>query len=275
MKTSVLRLTMVLSSLQATSALAEIPAPLREVNQTVSVQIGALGQDYFEHDDYGEVPTDYLDREDGTLGALALEGRWLKDAWFYQAQVRLATGETNYDGYLQNLNTGEITPHQSTTDNLMQTARVSIGYLLPIGGALALIPGAEIGSRFWNRSLQGIGGYDEQYFDVHAGLSLTAQAALSERLVASLQAAGGSTVYGMINVDSVDLREELGRKPYYRLGAGLDYRLDARWHLKADLAYERFGYGESNVSEYNGKFYREPRSRTRQQSVLVGVGYRF
>lgn len=272
MKSPFLRLILALSFLPATSVLAEIPLPLREANQTLSVQVGALGQDYFEHDDYGEVPTDYLDKENGTLGALALEGRWLKDAWIYQAQVRLAAGETKYDGYLQNLNTGEITPHQSTTNNQMQTARVSIGYLLPIGGRLALIPGAEIGSRFWNRSLQGIGGYDEQYFDLHAGLSLTAQAAITDRLVASLQAAGGSTVFAMINVDAADLQEELGKKPYYRLGTGLDYRLDASWHLKADMAYERFGYGESDVSASG---FLEPRSRTRQQSFLVGVGYRF
>ena len=272
MKTPALRLAMILPLLHVAPALAEIPIPLREVNQTVSVQVGALDQDYFEHDDYGEVPTDYLDREDGTLGALALEGRWLKDAWLYQAQLRLAAGETKYDGYLRNLNTGEITPHQSSTDNQMQTARVSIGYLQPIGSYLALIPGAEIGSRFWNRSLQGIGSYDEQYFDVHAGLSLTAQAAITDRLVASLQAAGGSTVFAMINVSSVDMQEELGRKPYYRLGAGLDYRLDARWHLKADLAYEHFGYGESDVSESG---FLEPRSRTRQQSYLIGAAYRF
>lgn len=278
MKLPLLFLTSFLPFLQILPAQAEVSAPLREVNQTYSIQIGAFDQNYLEHDDAGAVPTDYLDKEKGTLGALAVEGRWLSEPWLYQAQLRLATGETAYDGYLvyRDVNNRSVyTPATATTDNFMQIGRFSVGYMLPLDARFAIIPGAEVGFRFWNRAIQGPGGYDEQYYDLHGGLSLTAQAAVTDRLVASIQAAGGSTAWALINVNSVNLREQLGRKPYYRLGAGLDYQLDGGWHIKADAAYERFGYGQSNASEYNGEYFLEPRSRTWQQSFLLGVGYHF
>jgi len=114
-------------------------------NRSISLQGLTLQQDYREIDTQGLTADGILNTEKGHWQGNALQARWqgqlpigttamaTRLPLWLQAQTAQATGQTDYNGYLQSGNT--LTPYRAKTGNTWRSHSVALGVPL----ALALM----------------------------------------------------------------------------------------------------------------------------------------
>jgi len=235
----------------------------------VSVGAGVLGQDYEEKDDRNLVPTGYLNKEEGKIPALEFDiGLVSETGWYSELHFTYASGETDYDGYLQYSPT-TFSPYETDTDNSIYEFRGNFGHLFGLTNNIALAPKVELGHLRWDRTITGSYGSSAEYTYTRYGAGLEVLFAATDRLVFSVEGMYGRQS-GEVASDVVN--EDIGTTAYTRFSAGVDYALTDRWHIGAEISRASYDSKESDVSPSG---FLEPASETAHTRMMARVGFSF
>jgi hypothetical protein len=122
-------------------------------NRIITVNVGALQQDYTENDPHSLTTGGTLDTERGTLSSVELGARWQAESLplLLQANARRSNGGTHYDGYQQSGN--QLIPYSATTGNIMSDYAVRAGLPIARSDSVQWIPFIEFQQHHWNRNL--------------------------------------------------------------------------------------------------------------------------
>ena len=246
-------------------------------NNQATLQLGANHLDYKEYDRYDSVPGNVLDSEKGSqtslkLGAITQRSILGVDNIVLSGSLGYTDGNTDYSGFLQNTSTGEILGEATTsTKNRILNFDIKAGRAFKVAADAQVTPYVGYGYRHWVRNIQGEYGLKETYKHHTASVGVLGQYAVSPKLVASADYSFGRTFSGKMDVSGEDLNFKLGRENSQTLGVGLDYALTKDWHLNTTYQVTKFKYGESPVVAG----FIEPDSKTVNQALYVGAGFRF
>jgi hypothetical protein len=180
---------------------------------------------------------------------------------------QMSFGDTHYDGGLQNLNTGVVTPFQSTTKDVIYHLSTRVGSLFTIADGWTLTPYGDLGFRSWRRQLTGPGAYTELYQEGEGMGGLLLQASPMPRLVLSFSGAAGETFGAQMSTGGTTY--DLGSTTVWQLDGKAGYALTPSFELTGDVRMDGFGFGRSPVK---GNAY-EPDSYTHQLSIMGGIAY--
>jgi len=243
-------------------------------NRTITVNLGALRQDYTENDPTGLTPDGTLDTERGTLNSVEFGARWQAESLplLLQATARRSNGGTHYGGYLQSGNL--LTPYSATTGNVMLDYAVRAGLPIAQGASWQWVPFVEFQQHRWQR---GLAQYTENFSHTAGLAGLQAQ----WRQRADSEAAGpwsfelegavGQMLSANMDAASLGFDQTLGKRGLWQLGATLGYDLAPQWCISAGAIVRRFGYGQS--AEQAGMV--EPSGHTLQTTFGIGLGWRY
>lgn len=233
-------------------------------NRSVSVTAGILQQDYQENDKQGLTNNGVLNTEKSDIHEIALNARWQsaqKGIWL-QGRATSVTGATNYDGYLQSGNT--LTPFASVTDNAMYNISANVGYALPVGEKLQIIPNVSALHQRWERNLVQ---YDERFVQQSAMAGVVAQYQATPKLALEVSADVGKNVNSEIKVTDLNFEQDLAKKPVWQVGGKASYQLTDSLAVVGEANFRKTEYGES--ASQNGLKY--PSGEANHTSWLMGV----
>lgn len=243
---------------------------IRKADNGLSFDVGATYMDFAETQSGTALDTEkgWLPTVDLGFGMLAFPDAPIGNLYF-RLDGRASFGSTNYNGALCD-EFGNCTPYQATTNDNIFTGAAQLGRAFEIGRAFLLTPYAEIGYRYWDRDLKGIGGYTENYHNWDAVGGLLVQVSPASRWVLSLSGAAGETFGAAMTTfgESFPLSSEIT----WRVQAKAGYRATERIELTTTIEYSRLAYGASPVDATG--FY-EPDSTTRQTTLLIGAVWHF
>lgn len=235
----------------------------------ISIATGILQQDYREFS--ASAPNGIFNQETGNLNTWQIQANYLPILpigilnlpLYLQGQYRQSSGNTQYDGYLQQ---GKmLTPFASKTNNNLQDMQVSVGLRLR-PQPFQVVPFASYLDHTWRRGLS-------QYQETFSHKSLALGVSTTWQINAKWEVLGlfsvGKMQSAQINTPQVSFSASLGTRTIKTLQAQLAYSLNQHWKLALSADYQRYSYGESTIS--NGFF--EPASKTQQRSVLAGMYY--
>ncbi|MGR9577000.1 hypothetical protein [Pandoraea sputorum] len=268
-----------LASLFAANVHAQ-EAMLRANNQ-VWFGVGAQRLNYWE-----TIAPGKSDSESGTTAAFALTVSTQRQLFgisnlYFGAQVRVAHGNVNYGGYLQDVagrviqsNYGMTT--RSTATDVTLKAGKAIPFHLGTWNA-QVIPYVSYSYRDWIRdSSRDPYGFYERYRHHVVGGGLMGQLELTSKLVATADIRAGAMVGSSMTLAGSQNTFNLGNKPVVVAGFGLDYAVARNFHVNATYEWSRFQYGRSSVTQVSpGVNAYEPDSKTINQTWMIGAGYAF
>lgn len=289
------------------------------VNNMFGMSYSDLGLNYGEYND-GSVPTinnKYLDTDNGFTNGFLIKLTNTYNNWYSNVNFSYNTGNVTYSGYIPEP-TGTVSNMQFLLTPLTFTDESSkiynmnwkIGYMIPITNKFVITPYGEIGWHLWKR-----GDNTSQYAHYSNWLAMAgilAQYAITPKFVSDIDFSYGTTfdakttennnmsggaIYCQNNnlatcipfVNENTVTFNLGSKAIYSLSAGLDYRFYRKFHIFANVNYERFKYGKSSTiylaptSVYNNSVFEyflpnsatEPNSVTNEIIYSIGIGYSF
>lgn len=253
----------------ACAANAALNTDIVNASSQLAVGLGVLHQDYTEYNHgMAAAPFEILDAETGSIPALQVDYGVMLPHLFGQVALRIASGDTTYDGYLVDYTVmpPTYTPWKDTTSNTMVDFLGRVGYPFRAGGRVVLVPYGELGSHYWERDV----GYIEDYTHFAIGIGGKVLWSPAERVVIEGGLSVGTTLFGNMSTGGENFA--LGDRPYWSAYTSLDYRLASHWHIKAALDYRYWEYGASDADATG--FY-EPDSVTKQTTFLVSGGYSF
>ncbi len=196
----------------------------------MGLSIGWQHIDYVEDDTFGATSNGVLDSDKGSQPGLKvhynLQGDRLgiKDLYF-KASYAYFHGTTHYDGYLQNLVTGGLTPYNTETQVSSTDAQLKLGKGFLLGQSTQLTPYVAYNYRQWERdSSRDPYGYLEMYSHDAISVGLLTQYAITQNLVASFDASIGQMLNAQMEIEHY-YKFDLGKRPVYSLELGLDYAL--------------------------------------------------
>ena len=289
------------------------------VNNMLSVSYSDLGLNYGEYNNgaVSSINNKYLDTNNGFINGFAINLTNTHNNWYSNENFSYYISNDTYSGYIPEysgtLSNLQFTyqPFKQTSSSKIYNFNWKIGYMLPITDKFVITPYGELGWHIWKRG-DNTSQY-AHYSDWLAMVGVLAQYAFTPKLVGDIDLgygttfdaqakednnASGGAVYCQngdlstcfpigINEDTITF--DLGSKAIYNLSAGLDYRFYKKFHIFANVNYERFKYGQSSTvylaptSIYNnGAFveflpnnYTEPNSVTNEIIYSIGLGYSF
>jgi hypothetical protein len=266
--------------LASTVSIAHANDAISRANNQVWFSVGGQNIDYRELDKTGVSGTGTLDSEKGTQPAIQLGVTKQFDAFnvrdFYaQASVSAARGHTSYDGYLQGYDANGnfvLEPFQNSTTSTTVDVNLKLGKSFRFGPAsrAQLTPYVSYGYHHWTRDMHGQYGYTEDYQQSVLGGGMLGQYAITDRLVASVDANFGATLGAKMSTAGFS-DFSLGSKAQEQITLGADYAVSRNLHVHGTYSLTHFEYGQSAVN--NGAY--EPDSRTTTQVFMVGLGYSF
>jgi hypothetical protein len=244
-----------------------------QANREVEIGVSTLYRAYQESFPAGTMGRD---REGGWTPGVAAAASWMGDLGPVQrlyGSLRLAynNGHDTYRGSL--FNSSEPLNFQPDLAETDVTAELGKGFL--VSPRLLITPAVQAGYRLWNRNLGP--GQGEDYRTFTAGGAVHADFAATPRLVLRASAGLAEEIAPHITFDyQHSYGADLGARPVYEAGAGLDYRLTRRLHLSADAALSRYGYGRSGAlaTAERGAIF-EPASTTTDARLQAGLAYAF
>lgn len=123
-----------------------------------------FGGEIYYRDFHEELPTPLQSDEKGVMYGWRLGYDFVKrDQIYFGSLLERSFGDSRYDGTTQNIRTGAILPHSSSTDNSFFTVEGRAGFTLPYSKVL-ITPFLGYGYHSWLRSMKDpIKGYDEFY----------------------------------------------------------------------------------------------------------------
>ena len=240
-------------------------------SSTLEASLVGLSFDYNEYDVAGK----WLDSEtSGYDDVLGFEMRYHKpiykseDFWHnIELGARYIKGETEYNGHLQDLRTGALTPYKTHTDVAISEGwlRYHIQNATSSNEAWVFV---GIGYRHWERNLQGPYGYDETYMWPYGEVGLRGR--WSDGAYTTGFDASARLAYEP-KLDALGMSFDLGQTWGYSVRVPLMYEINPRLSVGVEYMYEWWESGRSNVV---GGFF-EPDSETKNQWVFFSIGYKF
>ncbi len=274
--------------LSANSARAD-PGLIHHLNNHLE---GSLGAEHLSYSEFNNSVANTLlagsdlDTESGTLVAAGFSAGWQGklgriDKLRAGVEVRVSTGSAVYNGYLQDLQTGALTPLQSSTNETFVDLqnRIGKGFSLMPGNRDLLTPYAGFGLTAWNRELTGTGGYTERYEHYNWQIGGQYQIVLHKALVLSLDAGFGKTFDASMTSSILPNTFDLGSTWMQSYDLGLRYLAFRRVYLGVDAYWKHYGYGQSPA--YNEDFggqaasVLEPNSKTVRDGAVLTVGFTY
>ena len=255
-------------------------AMLRTNNQ-VWIDAGAQQLHYWENIGPGK-----SDSERGTTAAFALGASTQRQLFgvsnlYFSGSVRVAHGNVNYGGYLQDLAGRVVQPdYQMTTRSTATDVTLKAGKAFPfrLGSWNAqVVPYLSYSYHDWIRdSSRDPYGFYERYRHHVIGGGLMGQLELTQKLVATADVRAGAMVGSSMTLAGSQNTFSLGNKPVVVAGFGLDYAVARNFHVNATYEWSRFQYGRSSVTQVQpGVNAYEPDSKTINQTWMIGAGYAF
>jgi len=246
----------------------------QNANRQVALSIGAQHLDYAEIDDSNLTLNGVLDTERGgqplLQGSFSYQGDLAELSDFYvRLDVSSAQGETRYQGYLQDLATGELTPYADTTKNRFYDASLRLGrsFIYADDPNWQFTPYLSYAARHWVRELAKPYGYRENYEHQEAGGGLLLQwTNPNSRMVVGLDAGYAQMIEARMDAPEFNSKFTLGTKGTFSATLSLDLAIGQNGHLTAGYNYKNFKYGISGV--VNGMV--EPNSKSTTQRVFLG-----
>lgn len=236
-------------------------------NRAISITSGLIKQDYQEYEKQSRVTNGVINTEKANIHEIALNSRFQseKGVWL-QGRISSITGATEYDGYLQN-NT-QLIPYVSVTDNAMLNVSANVGYALPVGKKLQIIPNISGLHQRWDRRLTQ---YDEYYSTQSAMAGVVAQYQATKKIGLEISADVGKNIKSHINVPSHNFQQDLAKQNIWQVGAKASYQLTDNLAVIGEINYKEIKHGESPVQ--NGLQY--PSGKSVQTSGLAGLRVSF
>ncbi|GAB3625423.1 hypothetical protein PTE30175_01419 [Pandoraea terrae] len=215
----------------------------------------------------------------GALGGVA-QGTVFGLSNIYAAgSLRFARGNTQYNGYLQDNRGRVVVPsYQMDTRSTTADLTLKVGRAFPLAaGRAQLTPYASYTYHDWIRdSTRNPVGFYERYRHHVVSAGLMGQFEVTPGLVANADVRAGTMVGANMTLSGSSNTFNLGNKPVYSAGLGLDYAVARNVHVNASYEWTRFKYGRSDLTPVTpGITAYEPDSRTTQQVWMVGLGYAF
>ncbi len=255
-------------------------AMLRANNQ-VWLDVGAQQLHYWE-----SIAPGKSDSERGTTAAFSLSASTQRQLFgisnlYFSGSVRVAHGNVNYGGYLQDVTGRIVQPdYQMTTRSTATDVTLKAGKAFPfhLGTWNAqVIPYVSYSYRDWIRdSSRDPYGFYERYRHHVIGGGLMGQMELTPKLVATADVRAGAMVGASMTLAGSQNTFTLGNKPVVVAGFGLDYAVARNFHVNATYEWSRFQYGRSSVTQVGpGVSAYEPDSKTINQTWMIGAGYAF
>lgn len=232
-------------------------------------------REYNEGQAYNANAGKYLNTENGNVGQYGLRSSMFIGPMVLGSSVRYAKGDTRYDGYRQD-GMGGLTPAKATTGNKFIDLSTNLGMRMNVRQDIAIVPYGELGVRLWERTL-GKGEADsfvETYQHAHVGAGLRTLWSPMKHLTVEAQGMLGKTVRSQMSLDGTNF--DLGSKPVYQAGLGVDYAIRDSVHVNMGYQYEQFAYGESDWVQIDStSSAMEPASKTERNRFTVGIGMGF
>jgi hypothetical protein len=267
------------TALLLVAGIATASPAIDAVNNQWTVSIGKQRMDYHEMDNYNDVPTKYLDSETGSQPWISASfskqfniGRF--ENFFLKGSLAYATGHTRYNGYLYDSMTDTYTPYRSTTDTTTFDTEIKVGKGFVLGNYVQLTPYISYAFHSWNRDMEAndsAHGYVETYYHGAYNVGTLAQFAFTPKLVGHVDSSIGRTSGARMYADDTDDEYKLGSRTIFTVDVGLTYLVGKKWSVNGGYRLNKFSYGESPV--VNG--YYEPESKTKLQTIYLGVGRQF
>lgn len=240
------------------------------------IDVGVGGVD-FDYNEYSQNGT-WLDSESSSYSDinafyLSYKDIFLKSSTkehIYQISCSYAKGKTDYNGYIQNIQTGVLTPYKSSTDNAV--TNLFVRYILQYDfvkyktGVFA-----SIGYRDWRRDSNSIYGYNERYHWPYGQIGIMTR--WDDRgFGTGFDVAYQRAVNPKMKADLMDgMRFDLGTTDGFNLAIPLYYRYSNGLKIGIKFEYDMWDIEKSNV--VNG--FVEPRSETRNKIFYANIGYEF
>jgi len=270
---------LVAATLMASNVHAQ-EAMLRANNQ-VWVDGGVQQLHYWENIGGGK-----SDSERGTTAAFGLGASTQHQLFgisnlYFSGQVRVAHGNTDYGGYLQDPTGRVVLPnYQMSTRSTATDVTLKAGKALPfmLGTWHAqVVPYVSYSYRDWIRdSSRDPYGFYERYRHHVVGGGLMGQLEVTSKLVATADVRAGAVLGASMTLAGSQNTFTLGSKPVVVAGFGLDYAVTRNFHVNTTYEWSRFQYGRSDVTQVSpGVNAYEPDSKTINQTWMIGVGYAF
>lgn len=239
-------------------------ADWQQHNRAVSITSGLMKQDYHEKDKQGLTDNGILNTEKSNIHEIAFNGRWqqAKQGVWVQGRASSVTGATKYDGYLQN--GSQLTPYETVTDNRIYEVSTNIGYAIPVGEKLAIIPNISGHHEHWDRELVQ---YNERFSTQSAMAGAVIQYQVSPKIGVEVSADVGKNVNSELKVVKHNFEQDLAKQNIWQVGAKASYQLTEKLAVIGEVNHRQKMYGESTVE--NGLQY--PSGESKQTSGLVGV----
>lgn len=235
----------------------------------ISVATGIMQQDYKELS--ANTPNGIFNQETGNLNIWQIQANYLPTLSIsklnlplsLQGQYRHSNGDTQYDGYLQQ---GQmLIPFESTTKNNLQDIQVSIGLRLT-PQPVQVVPFVAYVDHTWQR---GLSQYQETFSHKSLALGLSSSWQINHKWEILGLFSVGQMQSAQIHVPQVSFSASLGTQTIKTIQTQLAYSLNPHWQIALSANYQRYGYGQSILS--NGFF--EPESITKQRSFLTSLNY--
>ena len=263
------------------AANAQAQDAMLRANNQVWIGAGAQQLHYWE-----SIAPGKSDSERGTTAAFALGASTQRQLFgvsnlYFSGSVRVAHGNVDYGGYLQDFAGRVVQPDytmttRSTTTDVTLKAGKAIPFQLGTWNA-QVIPYVSYSYRDWIRdSSRDPYGFYERYRHHVIGGGLMGQLELTPKLVATADIRAGAMVGASMTLAGSQNTFSLGSKPVVVAGFGLDYAIARNFHVNATYEWSRFQYGRSSVTQVQpGVNAYEPDSKTINQTWMIGAGYAF
>jgi len=221
-----------------------------------------------------------LDSERGWLPGVAVSGalmqNWIVDNFYLYGQFKWVNSPTTYTGAYIGGTYGDLVQRNGAT---VLGADFRIGEGFAVYDRAMVTPYAGFGFRNWTRTINGGGGYREDYRHGYAGAGLLLQYAPVDHLVVGVNGLVGGTFAAEMETSTlpggaaiVTDKFKLGSRAIYMAGANVDYAFSNNVHVSTGVDYVGYDYGQSPVNAYG---YYEPDSKTHEVTLKVGIGYSF
>lgn len=249
---------------------APVPLAIQAARSGISLGAARLSQNFAETSNGAT-----LDTETGTIGGYTLG---VGTQWNYlglHANYSDFKGNDTYNGSLQNLQTGALTPYQDASGNRMLDWSVQADLGFSPAPGLAVMPDVFAGRHIWYRSAGGVGGYEEDYYNDYQGIGLEVAYTVGSLVLAGSYQDGSTSGAYMDSYLGSGARFDLGSHSWQQAGVSLTWVPSLRWKVFASYTETRFGYGQSapQAVQVNGSSYQffEPDSTTREGVFSIGV----
>ena len=218
------------------------------------LQIAALQtqQNYRETDTQGLTADGTLNTERGHWQGTALQGRWQGELalathslplWL-QAQTAQATGQTDYNGYLQSGST--LTPYRAKTGNTWRSHSVALGVPLacPQAPHWQVVPYVQWASQHWQRNLVQ---YGETYRHNTRSLGVLAQWQPAPGWLLEASHQQGRHTRASLNAPTLGFAASQGLARQTQSSVAVHYQINPGWGLQLQAVQTTYTHGASAV----------------------------